>query len=43
VYTPGATYVIAILSEKAYETELTAKLSQAVFEYYTGRTIDGGE
>jgi beta-lactamase class A len=33
---PGAAYVIAVLSEKAYETELTAKLSQVVYEYYTG-------
>jgi beta-lactamase class A len=36
VYAPDATYVIAVLSEKAYETELTAKLSQVVYEYYTG-------
>ena len=33
---PGATYVIAVLSEKPYETELTAKLSQVVYEYYIG-------
>jgi beta-lactamase class A len=33
---PGATYVIAVLSEKAYETKLTAKLSQVVYEYYIG-------
>ena len=33
---PGATYVITVLSEKPYETELTAKLSQVVYEYYTG-------
>lgn len=33
---PGATYVLAVLSEKPYETELTAKLSQVVYEYYIG-------
>jgi beta-lactamase class A len=38
----NAPYVIAILSEKAYETVLTAKLSAAVFEYYTGRASGGG-
>ena len=42
VYSPGTTYVIAILSEKPYETVLTAKLSAAVFEYYTGRAGGGG-
>jgi len=42
VYAPGAPYVIAILSEKAYETVLTAKLSAAVFEYYTGAAGGGG-
>jgi beta-lactamase class A len=36
VYAPGATYVIAILSDKSYETELTAKVSRTVYEYYIG-------
>jgi beta-lactamase class A len=31
---PAATYVIAVLSEKAYETELTAEVSRVVWEYY---------
>ena len=39
---PAATYVIAVLSEKAYETELTAEVSRAVWEYYNGAT-DGEE
>jgi beta-lactamase class A len=42
VYVPDAPYVIAILSEKPYETVLTAKLSAAVFEYYTGRASSEG-
>jgi beta-lactamase class A len=42
VYASNAPYVIAILSEKAYETVLTAKLSAAVFEYYTGAGGGGG-
>jgi len=33
---PAATYVIAVLSEKAYETELTAEVSRVVWEYYNG-------
>jgi len=33
---PGTSYVIAVLSEKPYETETTAKLSQVVYEYYIG-------
>ena len=36
VYAPGTSYVIAVLSEKPYETETTAKLSQVVYEYYIG-------
>jgi beta-lactamase class A len=42
VYSPAATYVIAILSEKAYETKLTTEVSRAVWEYYNGAT-DGEE
>jgi hypothetical protein len=38
---PGATYVIAVLSEKAYETELTAEVSRVAWEYYNGAV--GGE
>jgi len=38
---PAATYVIAVLSEKAYETELTAEVSRVVWEYYNGPA--GGE
>jgi beta-lactamase class A len=41
VYSPAATYVIAVLSEKAYETELTAEVSRVVWEYYNGPA--GGE
>jgi len=37
----GPTYVIVVLSDKDHETELTAKLSQAAYEYYTGDA--GGE
>jgi beta-lactamase class A len=36
VYAPGTTYVIAVLSDKSYETELTAKVSRTVYEYYIG-------
>jgi beta-lactamase class A len=36
VYSPAATYVIAVLSEKAYETKLTAEVSRVVWEYYNG-------
>lgn len=42
VYAADAPYVIAILSEKGYETALIAKLSAAVFEYYTGAAGGGG-
>jgi beta-lactamase class A len=42
VYSPAATYVIAVLSDKAYETELTAEVSRVVWEYYNGAT-DGEE
>ena len=38
---PAGTYVIAVLSEKAYETELTAEVSRVVWEYYNGAI--GGE
>jgi beta-lactamase class A len=41
VYSPAATYVIAVLSEKAYETELTAEVSRVAWEYYNGAI--GGE
>jgi len=41
VYSPAATYVIAVLSEKAYETKLTAEVSRVVWEYYNGAI--GGE
>jgi beta-lactamase class A len=34
VYSPNATYVIAVLSEKAYETELIEAVSRVVWEYY---------
>ena len=33
---PGAAYVIAVLSEKAYETKLTTEVSRVVWEYYNG-------
>jgi beta-lactamase class A len=42
VYSPGADYVIAILSEKAYETGLTTEVSRVVWEYYNG-AISGEE
>jgi len=42
VYSPGAAYVIAVLSEKAYETRLTTEVSRVVWEYYNGAT-DGEE
>jgi beta-lactamase class A len=42
VYSPAATYVIAVLSEKAYETDLTAEVSRVVWEYYNG-AIGGKE
>ena len=44
VYAPGDTYVIAVLSDKEYETKPIAKVSQVVFEYYTGEVgHDEGE
>jgi beta-lactamase class A len=33
---PGATYVIAILSDRAYETALIQEVSRVVWEYYNG-------
>jgi beta-lactamase class A len=39
---PAAAYVIAVLSEKAHETELTAEVSRVTWEYYNGRA-DGEE
>jgi len=36
VYSPGATYVIAVLSETDHETRLTTEVSGAVWEYYNG-------
>ena len=34
VYSPSTTYVIAVLSEKPYETVLTTEISRVVWEYY---------
>jgi beta-lactamase class A len=40
---PSAPYVIAILSEKGYETVLTKEISKAVWEYYNGGGSREGE
>ncbi len=36
VYSPAATYVIAVLSDKEYNAEPIAELSRLVYEYYNG-------
>lgn len=36
VYSPAATYVIAVLSDKEYEPKPIAELSKLVYEYYNG-------
>ena len=41
VYSPQATYVIAVLSDKEYEAEPIAELSRAVYEYYNGEGSAG--
>ena len=43
VYSPGATYVIAVLSDRAYETALTQEVSRVVYEYYNGAGAPGGD
>jgi beta-lactamase class A len=37
---PAAAYVIAVLSDKDHETELTAEVSRVAWEYYNGRADD---
>jgi beta-lactamase class A len=41
VYSPQATYVIAVLSDKEYDPEPIAELSRVVYEYYNGEGSAG--